>query len=75
VFYSGDIDVIILNEAFKNKAYKLLLTEEPKIYKKDYFIKISGVLFSVYVVYEKGVNNTYLITTICEVLRIISPSL
>jgi hypothetical protein len=72
VLYSGDIDVIILNKAFKNRAYGLLLTEELKIYKKDYLIKIFNILFSVYVVYKKGANNTYLVTAIYEVSRIIS---
>jgi hypothetical protein len=75
VLYSGDIDVIILDEAFKNKAYGLLLTEELKIYKKNYFTKVPGILLSVYVVYEKEADNTYLVTTIYEVLRTVSSSL
>jgi hypothetical protein len=71
VFYSGDIDVIILDKAFKNKAHRLLLTKKFKIYKKDYFIKVSNILLSVYVVYEKEANNTYLIIIICETSRIV----
>jgi hypothetical protein len=66
VLYSGDIDIIISNKAFKDKAHGLPLTEKLKIYKKDYLIKIPGVLFSVRVVYEKEADNTYLITAICE---------
>jgi hypothetical protein len=72
VLYSGDINIIISDEAFKNKAHGLLLTEKFKIYKKDYLIKIPGILLSVYVVYEKRADNTYLVTTIYEVLRIVS---
>jgi hypothetical protein len=75
VLYSGDIDIIILNEAFKDKAHGLLLIEEFKIYKKDYLIEILSILLSVHVVCEKGADNTYLITAICEVSRIVSPSL
>jgi hypothetical protein len=75
VLHSGDIDVIILNKVSKNKAYGLLLTEELKIYKKDYLIKVLDIIFSVYVVYKKRANNTYLITAIYEVLRIILFSL
>jgi hypothetical protein len=75
VFYSGDIDIIILNKASKNKTHGLLLTEELKIYKKNYLIKISSILLSMYVVYEKEANNTYLIIAIYEASRIVSPSL
>jgi hypothetical protein len=75
VLYSGDIDIIILDKTSKNRTYGLLLIEELKIYKKDYLIKIPSILLSVYVVYEKGANNTHLVTIICEVSRIVSPSL
>jgi hypothetical protein len=75
ILYSGDIDIIILNKAFKNKAYGLLLIKELKIYKKDYLIEISSILLSVYVVYKKGADNTYLITVICEASRIVSSNL
>jgi hypothetical protein len=75
VLYSGDIDIIILDEAFKDRAHGLLLIEELKIYKKDYLIEVPSILLNVYVVYEKGANNTYLVTAICEASRIVSPSL
>jgi hypothetical protein len=75
VLYSGDIDIIILDEASKDKAHGLLLTEELKIYKKDYLIKVPSVLLSVYVACEKGADNTHLITAICEASRIVSPNL
>jgi hypothetical protein len=68
VLHSGDIDIIILDKVSKNKAHGLLLIEELKIYKKDYLIKVPSILLSVYVAYEKGANNTYLITAICEAL-------
>jgi uncharacterized protein YeeX (DUF496 family) len=75
VFYSGDIDIIMLDKAFKDRAHRLLLTEKLKIYKKDYLIKIPDILFSVRVVYEKRADNTYLITAICEASRIVFSSL
>jgi predicted nucleotidyltransferase len=75
VLYNSDIDIIILNKAFKNKAYELSLTKELKIYKKNYLIEILSILFSVHVVYEKRANNTYLVTAICEALRIVFFSL
>jgi hypothetical protein len=75
VFYNGDIDIIILNKAFKDKAHGLLLIKELKIYKKDYLIKVPSILLSVYVVYKKEADNTYLIIVIYEVSRIVSPSL
>jgi uncharacterized protein YeeX (DUF496 family) len=63
------------DKAFKDKAYRLLLTEELKIYKKDYLIKVSGILFSVRVAYEKRADNIYLVTAICEASRTVFPSL
>jgi hypothetical protein len=66
MLYSGDIDIIISDKAFKDRAYGLPLTEKLKIYKKDYFIKIPDVPLSVRVVYEKKADNTHLATAICE---------
>jgi hypothetical protein len=75
VLYSGDIDVIMPDKAFKDRAHGLLLTEKLKIYKKDYLIEIPGVPFSVRVVYEKRADNTYLVTAICEASRTVSSGL
>jgi len=75
VLYSGDIDIIILDKASKNRTYGLLLIEELKIYKKDYLIEIPSILFSVHVVCEKRADNTYLITAIYEASRIVFFSL
>jgi hypothetical protein len=75
VLQSGDIDVIIPDKASKNKAYGLLLTEELKIYKKDYLIKVPSIPLSVYIVCEKEADNTHLVTAIYEASRIVSPDL
>jgi hypothetical protein len=65
----------VSDEAFKDKAQRLLLTEIFKIYKKDYLVKILNIPLSVRVVYEKKANNTPLTTTIYEALRLVSFSL
>jgi hypothetical protein len=71
VLYSGDINIIISDKAFKDRAHELPLTEKFKIYKKDYLIKIFNILLSVRVACEKRVDNIYLITAICEASRIV----
>jgi hypothetical protein len=75
VFHSGDIDVIMPDEAFKDRAQGLLLTKALKIYKKDYLVEILNIPLSVRVVCEKKANNTPLTTTIYEVLRLVSSGL
>jgi hypothetical protein len=75
MLYSGDIDIIMPDEAFKNRAHGLLLTEELKIYKKDYLIEVPDIPLSVRVACEKGADNTYLVTAICEASRTVSSGL
>jgi hypothetical protein len=75
VLHSGDIDVIIPDEVFKNKARGLLLTEKLKIFKKNYLIEVSNILLSVRVACEKEADNTHLVTAIYEASRTVSPDL
>jgi hypothetical protein len=75
VLHSGDIDIIMLDKAFKDRAHRLPLTEKLKIYKKNYLIKVSDISLSVRVVYEKRADNIYLTTAICEALRTVSSGL
>jgi hypothetical protein len=75
VLHSGDIDIIIPDKAFKDRAYGLPLTEKLKIYKKNYLIEIPDISLSVRVACEKKADNIYLITAICEASRTVSPSL
>jgi hypothetical protein len=75
VLYNSDINVIMPDEASKNKTHGLLLIKELKIYKKDYLIKVLGVSLSVHVACEKGADNAHLVTAIYEVSRTVSPSL
>ena len=75
MLYSGDIDIIILNKASKNRTRGLLLTEEFKIFKKNYLIEVPNILLSVRVACEKEADNTHLVTAIYEASRIVSPGL
>jgi hypothetical protein len=75
VLYSGDIDVTMPDEAFKDRAYGLPSTEALKIYKKDYLVEVPSVPLSVRVACEKGADNTHLATEICEASRTVSPGL
>jgi hypothetical protein len=69
ILHSGDIDIIISDKAFKDRAHGLPLTEKLKIYKKDYLIKVPNIPLSVRVACEKEADNTYLTTAICEASR------
>jgi len=71
VLYSSDIDETLPDEVIKNRTQGLLLIESLKIFKRDYLVKILGVLFSVRVACEKGADNSYLVTAICEASRAI----
>jgi hypothetical protein len=75
VLHSDDIDIIMPDKASKDRAYGLPLTEEFKIYKKDYLIKVSNIPLSVRVACEKKADNTHLTTAICEASRTVSPGL
>ena len=75
MLYNGDIDVIMPDEAFKDRAQGLPLTKVFKIYKKDYLVKILNIPLSVRVACEKEANNTLLTTTIYEALRLVSSGL
>jgi hypothetical protein len=47
VLHSGNINVTILDKTVKNRVYRLLLTDELRIFKKNYLVKILEVLLSV----------------------------
>ena len=72
VLYSGDIDVILPDEAIEDRAQGLPSIEGLKIFKRDYLVEISGVPLSMRVACEKGADNSYLATAICEASRAIA---
>jgi hypothetical protein len=47
VLYSSDINITVLDKTVKNRVYRLLLTDELRIFKKDYLVKILGILLSI----------------------------
>jgi hypothetical protein len=67
--------VTILDKAFKDRTYGLLLTEALKIYKKDYLVEVPSIPLSVRVVCEKEANNMYLVIEIYKVSRIVFSNL
>jgi hypothetical protein len=70
VLHSGDINVTMLDETAKDRAYRLLLTDELRIFKKDYLVEVLGVLLSVRVIRKKGADNLQLAVVICIVSKI-----
>jgi hypothetical protein len=47
MLYSGNINITVLDETVKNRVYRLLLTDELRIFKKDYLVEVLGILLSV----------------------------
>jgi hypothetical protein len=47
VLYSGDINMTVLDKIIKDCAYRLLLTDELRIFKKDYSVEMLEVLLSI----------------------------
>ena len=68
ILRSGNTDVIISDKSIKNKANGLPLTEDLKIYKKDYLVEIPGVPLGVRVAGKKGADNIRLVRLIYEIL-------
>jgi hypothetical protein len=71
VLYSSNINMTVLDKTVKNRVYRLLLTDELRIFKKDYLIEVLEVLLSVQVVGKKRADNLQLIIVICIVSKII----
>ena len=59
--------MIVPNESVKDRAQGLLSIVDLKILHKDYLIEVLGVPLSILVIYEKGIDNAYLINNICKV--------
>ena len=57
VLRSGNTDVIIPDESIKNKTNGLPLTEDLKIYRKDYLVEILKVSLGVYIADKKEADN------------------
>jgi hypothetical protein len=64
VLHSGNINVTVPDKTVKDRAYRLLLTDELRIFKKDYLVKMLEILLSVRVIKKKGADNLQLIAVI-----------
>jgi hypothetical protein len=71
VLHSGNINVTVLDKTVKNRAYRLLLTDELRIFKKNYLVKVLEVLLSIRVIEKKRADNLQLTAVICAVLKTI----
>ena len=58
ILYSDNINITILDKTVKDYVYRLLLTNELRIFKKNYLVKVLGVPLSVRVAGKKGVDNS-----------------
>jgi hypothetical protein len=72
VLYSRDINISVPDKTVKNRAYRLLLTDKLKIFKKNYLVKMLEVPLNVRVIEKKRANNSQLIITIYAALKIIA---
>jgi hypothetical protein len=70
VLYSGDINVTVLDETVKDCVYRLLLTDELRIFKKDYLVEVPEILLSVRVAGKKRADNLQLAAAICIAFKI-----
>jgi hypothetical protein len=65
VLYSSNINVTVLDKTVKDRVYRLLLTDELRIFKKDYLVEVLGILLSVRVIEKKRADNLQLTVVIC----------
>ena len=75
VLHSGDIDVTVPDKATRDRAQGLPATEELKVFRKDYLVKVLSVPLSTQVTYKRGADNTRLVTAICEASKSLAPGL
>jgi hypothetical protein len=57
VLYSGNINVTVPDKTAKDRVYRLLLTDELRIFKKDYLVEVPEVLLSVRIAEKKEADN------------------
>ena len=72
ILQSGDINVIVLTKAVKERAQSLILSNELKVYRYNYLIELLGVLLATRVIYSKQADNGGLATNIYEALKQLS---
>jgi hypothetical protein len=75
VLHSGDVDIVVPNEAALNRAQAIAPSEGLKIYKKDYLIEVAGVPLTTEVKYGKQADNSDLARSIETATRQLAPGL
>jgi hypothetical protein len=71
VLYSSNINITVLDKTVKDCVYRLLLTDELRIFKKDYLVEMLGILLSVQVIEKKRADNLQLTAVIYTASKII----
>jgi DNA polymerase III sliding clamp (beta) subunit (PCNA family) len=71
VLHSEDIDVTVPDKTVKDRVYRLPSTDELKIFKKNYLVKMSEISLSVRVIEKKRADNSQLAAVIYTVLKTI----
>jgi hypothetical protein len=71
VLYNSNINMTVLDKTVKNCVYRLLLTDELRIFKKDYLVEMLEILLNVRVIKKKKANNLQLIIVIYIASKII----
>jgi hypothetical protein len=61
----------MLDKTVKNRAYRLLLTDKLRIFKKNYLVEMLEILLSIQVIEKKRADNLQFIVVIYAVLKII----
>jgi hypothetical protein len=75
VLYSGDINIIVPDEATRDRAQGLPPTQDLKIHKKDYLVEVLGVPLNTRVAGGKQANNETLASTITEASKSLTPGI
>jgi hypothetical protein len=57
ILYSDNINITILDKIAKDHTYRLLSTNELRIFKKNYLVEVLEISLSVQIIKEKMVDN------------------
>lgn len=75
VLHSGDVDVVVPDEAAKDRAQALPSTQEMRIHKRDYLVAVDGLPLSTGIAGGKHADNTHLASQICERSKNMAPGI
>jgi hypothetical protein len=75
VLRSGDIDVVVPDQATKDRTMAMAPTEELKVYRRDYLVEVPGVPLTTEVACGRAADNSRLARAIADESRALSPGL